>query len=909
MLWVLAFLVVAAPSAPGDDLDVLYDGAYRMTALDAALDGSSLWVATSWGIALHDLSGSAPRPVGARALQETTSSVEVGPTHVYVGSGRRIHVFARASVDAVLETVDAAGTINDLLVSGSYLYAATSMGVEQFDLLNPAKPAKNRSLLTSTGFALRLAVMGSTLYAADGDTSVEAYNLQLPSLPQGIGSFGVLARTQAVSEAGGRLYVSDGRRTDIWSGSGASLTRTGSIAAGGNSVVAVGTRFVYLAGDDRRLRGFDVASAAEPIKAFVSDAIPVGGTVNRLLRIVVQDTRLHVAAGDAGLLTWETAGFDAPFLTMAYATATGDSVAAYPGGLVAAGSGSGLVKYAIGAGGELSGRVEWDTDTASVVHDATSTTLLVASGARLRRFDLATSPPAQTGSVSLPTGVRSAVLRDGNAIAVLGDLTAWSVDFGAGSATKLEIGGAPLFVAAGDGDLAFADFNEDGTTTIRFYAGGDLAASPASATVEGAASSGIALSGRRVGCFTFRGITTVDFGSGAVASVVPGSNVGIAAGIDMSAATFFLLTSSGLQVWDAANGKLLRTAALEGVPMAVAHAPGQPTAVVTTSEGLVTVQFTSGTEPPANTARSGGSNRYFREALVGHRTLHLWDGRDLASAPIDSLGLPGPWRELRPAEAGIGVAAVDDRVYVVTPGGTVAGYSAAGQKVATFQIDESADQRILSIRSVAGALWVSVEVNCLSGGCEFRTLVLDPRAGIAKTSTLSGGAVAATVEGSTAWALFQVPDEVRSLDVSNPYLPAVTALTPSAGNPVAIARDPKRGATYVLGDRLYVYGAGLALAGQLFEPWENDPSGRVSYIDQRLHVLGDLAVVTGREFSPAVYTIGAPTAWFPTETPGAKAAAVRSSVKREGRLYLLSDYSLEIWSSLQDEPPRRRPVR
>lgn len=896
--------------AAAGDLEVVYDGAYRMTALDAALDGSRLWVATSWGIALHDLSDGVPRPVVTRPLGGTTSSVEVGSTHVYVGSGRTIHVFARESAEMVIETADAAGTINDLLLTGSYLYAATSTGVEQFDLLSPGKPVKARSLPTSTGFATRLAVMGSTLYAADGDTSVEIYNIQVPSLPQGIGSFGALARTQAVSEAGGRLYVSDGRRTDIWSGTGANLTRTGSIAAGGSAVIAVGSRFIYLAGDDRRLRGYDVASAAEPVGIFVSDAAPVGGTVNRLLRIVGEGTRLHVAAGDAGLLTWETSGFEAPFLLRSYATGTGESLASYAGGVVVAGSDSGLVRYAVGAEGDLSARTSWDADVVSVVHDSTPSTLLVASGANLRRFDLAMNPPAQTGSVNLPTAVRSAVLRDGSAIAVLVDQTAWSVDFAAGSAAKLDLGDAkPLFVAAGDGDLAFADFNEDGTTTIRFYAAGNLAASPVAATVEGAASSGIVLSGRRVGCFTFRGITMVDFSAGATVSVLPGSNVGIAAGIDLSGTTFFLLTATSLQVWDTIAGRPVRVAALEGPATAVAHAAGQTSAVVATSEGLVTVQFVNGTEPPANTARSGGNNRYFREALFGSRTLHLWDGRDLASAPVDSQGLPGPWRELRPAEAGIGAAAVDDRVYVVTPGGMVAGYSAAGRKEATFQIDEGADQRILSLRSVAGALWVSVEVNCLSGGCEFRTLVLDPRAGISKTATLSGGAVAATVEGSSAWALFQVPDEVRSLDVSNPYQPAVTAQTASTGEPVAIARDTKRGATYVLGDRLYVYGDGLALAGQLLEPWEVDPSGRVSYIDQRVHVLDDVAVVTGREFSPAVFTIGASTAWFPVETPGTKAAAVRSSVKREGRLYLLSDYSLEIWSPLGDVPPRRRPVR
>jgi len=872
-----------------------------MTALDAALDGSTLWMATSWGIALHDSTPAVPRPIMSRPLTGTTTSVEVGSTRVYVGSGRSVYVFGRDDVSTVLGSGEATGAISDLLLVEPYLYAATTAGVEQFDLLNPDEPLAIRTLLTSTGFAHRLAVSGSTLYAADGDATVEAYTIQVPSFPQGIGSFGSLPRTQAVSEAGGRLYVSDGRRTEIWFGSGANLSMVGSMDAGGNSVLARGSQFVFMAGDDRRLRAFDVSAGANPVAVFIGNAAPVGGSVNRMLKVVENGSRLHVAAGDAGLLTFDVSEFGSPFLLRAHSTATGSSVAAYPGGAAASLAGGGLTRFAVGAGGVLSGQSTWDAGSASTVHDATSGSVLVSTGSRLRLFDLTTSPPTESGSVTLSASVRSAVFRDGDAIAVLADGTAWLVDFGTGGAAKVNLGSAtPLFVAEGNGDVAFGEFGEDGTTTIRFFPEGNLAGSPLTATLEGAASSGITLSNRRVACFTFRGITIADFSAGGATTVIPDSNSVIATDLELSGSTLFLLANSRLQVWDIG---------LEGTATAVTHSEGAESAIVATDAGLVTIQYASAADPPANVGTVGGANRYYRQALAAGRTLHLWDGRAVSSAPIDSSGLPGPMRELVPEEAAISVAAVDDEIYVASPSGEVAGYGADGSRLAGYQIDESPDQRILSMRSVAGALWVSIEVNCLSGGCEFRTIVLDPRNGITKTTTIPGGALAATVEGTSAWAIFDVPAEVRELDVSDPFQPVVTASTASTGNPVAIARDSTRAATYVLGNLLYVYGSGLQLLAELLAPYEPEPSGRVSYLDQRVHVIGDGAVVTGRSFSPEVYVIGAPTAWFPAETPGSRAAAVRSSLKRGEFLYLLSDYSVEIWSEEGMEKPRRRPVR
>ena len=327
-------------------------------------------------------------------------------------------------------------------------------------------------------------------------------------------------------------------------------------------------------------------------------------------------------------------------------------------------------------------------------------------------------------------------------------------------------------------------------------------------------------------------------------------------------------------MWDADSHALVREVLVEGSAAALSHAEGESSVLVAAADGISAIQFATGTQPPGLEGVVGGTNRYFREAVLDGNLLHLFDGRDVVSFPLDSTGLPGPGRGLSPEAAPIAAAAIGDDIFFLTPTGEVSAYAQGGAKVSTYQVNESADQRILSMLSVAGALWVSVEVNCLSGGCEFRTVVLDPRGGLAKTSTLSGSAVAATVEASTIWAVMENPGEVRVYDASDPFRPTLITQTASTGDPVALAHDAARGSLYVIGDRLSVYGASdLQLLGELLEPYESDPSGRVGYIDQRIQVIDDCAVITGRTFDPMVFTISSPVSWAPGIVPGSRAAA------------------------------------
>ena len=913
-LLTLLLLTAVFPAYPQCTLAPVYDGAYRGTALDTALDGDDLWVATSWGLALYAAAFDPPRPVTTIVLPGTTSSVTTSSGNVYVGSGSKVYVVRNEGGEpVVIGSVAAGGTVSDLLVVSSYVFAATSVGVVQIDVIVPDRPATVRTLSTTNGHALSLAQMGGTMYASDGDSTVEIYNIQVPSIPQKIGTLNSLLRSLWVSEASGLLFVSDGQQTEVFGGSGVQVSRISTLAAGGNGVLAGSGSVVWLAGDDRILRAFEVTTTTSPAKLFASTTAPLGGTVNRFLELTGRDGRIYGAAGDADLSSFDTRGFIAPYPLRGYAFGQASSAISLGSSIVTSLTSGGLFKYSLSSSGALTLQTNWDVGAVSIVRDGSGSRVLTSAGSRARLWDVAQNPPVELSSVTLRTAIVSAVLNGSGGVAVLADQSAWSLDFtnAQGVSTQLSLGGAkPVMVERGGTDIVFADFGEDGATTLRYYSGGNLTAAPAVATIEGATTSGLGVSGTgRVAGVTFKGISVVDFSTGGSVATYPGTNSVIARDVHMSGAALFVLTSSTLQYWDTGSRALRATVALDTTGATVHAASGSSSAIVATAEGVSTVQYLSSSQSPV-TLKAGSSNRYYREVSAGDRLLHLFDGRSVDTFALDSTGLPGPPRSLTLSGSIIDVAPVGQTLYVLAGTGLVTGYSPAATVVSSYQINEAGDQRMVSMRAVAGALWVTVEAGCLSGACELRTLVLDPRAALTKSSTITGGAVAATAEGSRAWAIFTVPSEIRVYDVSDPYRPAQLAQRASTGNPVAIARDSVRTAVYALGERLYAYtDSQLAELGAQLDPYVSDPSGRVGYIDQQILVSGECALVTGRSFNPRPFRIVSATNWVEGAVPGSAAAAVRSSVVVAGKTYLLSDYSLEILSSTTPVPIRRRPVR
>ena len=73
--------------------------------------------------------------------------------------------------------------------------------------------------------------------------------------------------------------------------------------------------------------------------------------------------------------------------------------------------------------------------------------------------------------------------------------------------------------------------------------------------------------------------------------------------------------------------------------------------------------------------------------------------------------------------------------------------------IAQTTLDASSDP--LAIVAAGNAVWLAVSRGCTTGGCEKKTLVLDPRT-LATNATLDGGVVDATTAGNTAYAIFDL---------------------------------------------------------------------------------------------------------------------------------------------------------
>src|SRR5207302_2734867 len=278
------------------------------------IDGNDLWAATSYGVSLYDRSVDPPVLIASLALPGITRAVRVANGIAYAGSGSTLFVVRKnRRALQLVRGIDAGATINDLLLTSLDLYAATSNGLSQYDLLDPANPSKTPSIfVTSRANVQSLALSNSILFAADGDTSVESFNIAVPSIPTGVGAIASLTGANAVAVSAGRLYVSDGQQTDIFTNidsGGGNAAKLATDSFGGAAITAISSTAIFAAGADRQLRAFDLSSAATPVELWRVQLNPSGGNVNRIGHIAATSTRLYVAGGDLGLLTYDTTTF------------------------------------------------------------------------------------------------------------------------------------------------------------------------------------------------------------------------------------------------------------------------------------------------------------------------------------------------------------------------------------------------------------------------------------------------------------------------------------------------------------------------------------------------------------------------------------------------------------------------
>jgi hypothetical protein len=894
----LLFPVVAIPQC---NLTQVASVPFRASYLDLAIDGNDLWTATSYGVSLYDRSVDPPALVASLPLPGITRGVRAANGLAYLGSGTTLYAIRKSGRSLqILRGTETGATINDLLLTTNFLYVATAAGLTQWDLLEPTNPVKTSAIFVTSNPNVRsLALSNFTLFAADGDATVETFNISVPTIPNGAGAIATMPLSVAVNVAGGRLYISDGQQTDIFTNidGGGTAIKLASDSFGALSVVPISSTAIFAAGGDRQVRAFDLSAAAAPIELSRAQLLPAGGNVNRIGRIAAAPNRLYVAGGDLGLLTYDTTSFAAPFPLRSYAAlGSTTSVLSLGTAVYVSRAGTGITEFTQSANGALTQARSWDGNN-DIVRDGGNNFLLTTSGATASLWALTPSVPALVSSITLRAPIASAALIGTTGYFVLTEgsgNTLWSADLGPAKPVAQQIALSstkPSFIARSGSALALAELRDDGTTALSYYASADFTKTPAAANVTGLATSGVVLSGTMAAVSTFSGTTLVDFASG-TSFVLPQSTGAIARGLSFAGTTLVEVTDTSLLVWNTQSKTLSRQFALPAAPAAVSIGPDAAVADLATEEGITSVQLNSTTRMPSLLFALNG-NAYYKKLVAGSQRLYLFDGHN-----VDIFTNAMQWTGAIRAPI-VDLAATDSGAFTIRNDLVVTSYGRDGNVLATSTISEVSDLPPL-ISSAGGAAWASIFLHCQSSGCEGKTIVIDPRSAFAQTMTMTGAVRDIVTSGTRAYVLTELPNEVRVVDISDPAHPSVLTSRPSEGSPRAIAFS--NGTVYTLGDKLYSYSAPDLSSGSVqLSSYVTDPTTGLTYVDQHLRADGSCLALTGRQFSPQ-FVNGSPA----IASPGAG----RYVATQPGTFYFLTDYSVEIWASKPLPPsPRHRATR
>jgi hypothetical protein len=900
-----ALLFTAVQASAQCNLVPVASAQFRGSQLDLSIDGFDLWTATSYGVTLYDRHFDPPQPVASVAIPGVTRVVRAANGTAFAGSSDRIVTVRKSGRSLrIAGSVAAGGTVNDLLLTTNFLYAATSNGLFQFDLLDPANPAKTPAVLpTSSPNVLSLALSGTSLYAADGDSTVEVINVSFASLPQRIGSFTGRPRSTSIRASGGRLFVSDGSQTDIFLGSDVNVVLATSTpgAFGASALAEPQPNLVFTAGPDRRLHALDVTLAGTPVELFTADLPASGGTVNRIGAIGAAAGRVYVAAGDIGLLDYDTTAFAAPFPLRSYPFEATTSIASDGDAALYLSRASGGITRFTQRNGVLTETVSWDRSRPDVVQDVNGSFLLSSSGATATIWNVAGSGiPATAGAATFPKNIRSAVLLGTTAYAVLDNRTLWSADLGQQTPApqQVTLAAAPSFIVRSGSGVAIADLEDDLHVTHVLYFT-SLSSPPQAATLSGIATAGIALAGSTAAVVTFNGITLIDFAAGGAQAVIPLSNGVIARRLAMRGTRLAELTDTDVLLWDTRLGRSLGRFTLPADAVAADLTSDGGVTGVATSSGASTILLTTPSQQPALVASTNG-NAFFKKVLATAGHVYLFDGQQ-----VDVFTSRLEYRTgIRPVGL-VDAAAVNGALFTITSAFILSSYNADGALLGSAALPQPGDGRPLSLSSVAGALWLSLERGCFSGACEQRTLIFDPRIGVTQTSEWSGAVREVVVNGTRAYALLDTPNEIRVYDVADPFHPRQLVARAAEGSRPAIAIAYSGGTVYVLGDKLYAYNEGdLSKAGEQLSTYVADPASPVTYVDQHLRIDGNCAAMTGRAFSPQLFTVASPASWT-SAAPFSSPSPARWIASVPGTMYVLTDHSLEIFAPQPVPPPAR----
>jgi len=884
-------LLLPAAAFPQCNLTQVASLPFRASYLDIAIDGNDLWAATSYGLSLYDRAVDPPALVTSLALPGITRVVRAANGLAYAGSGSTLYVVRKnGRTLQVVRGIDTSATINDLLLTTLDLYIAGTNGLTQWDLLDPNNPSKTPSVfVTSRANVQSLAMNGSILFAADGDSSIETFNISIPSIPNGVGTISSMPGANAVNVTPGRLYVSDGQQTDIFTNidsGGGTAVKLASDFFGAVAVAPVSSTAIFAAGADRQVRAFDLASAAAPVELSRVQLQPSGGNVNRIGRIAAVSNRLYVAGGDLGLLTYDTTSFTTPFPVRSYATGASTSVVSLGTMVYVSRATTGITEYGQSANGALTQLRSWDSSK-DIVWDGGNNFLLTSSGASASLWALTSTSPTLVSSITLRAPIASAVLLGTTGYFVLSETTGntlWSSDLAPLKPVAQQIVLAatkPSFIARSSSSFVLAELRDSGTTVLSYYSSSDFTKTPVIASVTGLATGGVALSGLMAATSTFSGVGLTDFSTG-ITTILPQSSGAIALRLAFAGTSLVEATGTSLLVWNTQTKTLSKQFALPAAPLSVHVGPDGAVADLATEDGITSVQIGATTRMPSLLYASNG-NGYYKKLVAGSQRLYLFDGHNV-DVFTNTMQYAGGIR----TPLIVDVAASDNGVFTIQSNLTVTSYGREGNTIATSTINETSDLPP-SIASAGGAAWASISINCQTSGCEGKTIVFDPKSAFAQTSTMTGTVRDVVTNGNRAYVLTELPNEVRVVDISDPAHPAVLATRVSEGSQPPRAVAFANGTVYILGEKLYSYSsADLSKTGEQLASYVNDPASGVTYVDQHLRGDGACVAITGRQFSPQFLT-GSPAIGSP--------AAGRFVASQSGTFYFLTDYSIEIWSA------------
>lgn len=851
-----------------------------MTALDVVVQDGLVWLATGHGVTLIDAATLVV--ADAVALPGSTRVVHAGQGGVaYAGSGSRLYVLTRNGNQlSVVRSVDAGGTVQDIASAGSYLFVATSNGIAHFDALEAANPIRNPGTLPTTSTNVTsLAASPTKLYAADGDSSVDIFSISTPSLPQRTGELASLPRAAAVHTTGDMVIVSDviGQNTDVFIGT----TRIARLNVGANAFAASADGVHFTAGTDRTLRAVNFNSTSVVHEVSEHELSPTGGTDHVIHEIVRAGNKLYVAAGDIGLAVYDVGAFGAPYPIAAYRTnITTSVVLSGDRAWFADASGTISEEKIVPSGLAMTTERTWSGGT--LVHDAEGTSLLASNGAVATIWSLAGASPAQAQTSTFRAEVKAARLHGGSMVALLADGSVWI-----GGTTPQQVALPPIgFLDRAGTAFAFAELRDTGSTVLHFYATSDFSQQAVKQTITGV-TTGLAMNAARAALFTFEGIRVTSLGGSGGHTLAQPS---IPRHFAFSGDDLLVLGDRTLSVYE--NGQtLVRTHALPASGLVVDAAPS--VATIATVEGMMAVSYLAGTQPaPVVPFASSHSSKL---VAAGERAyLYDPDGIDVFSTVTGDL----PRYMTSVSAAGIvDIAATTGALFTLSAGGTVRAYSPHGVEIGQMTIDEGSDAQPLAIDTAGNAVWVSISRGCLTGGCQNKTLVLDP-ATLGVTSSMSGAVLDVVTSGNRAYALFEFPTEVRVIDIASPLQPSQLLAIPSPNRATSVAAH--QGRVLVLGDRLYEYGENtMLLTGTHLAAITPDKA-------QQMRVDGNCLVITARGANPETYNAAT---LIPAPPQYNVPSPVRSIAILPGKLLLLTTHSLEVWSSLPPGSSKRRVTR